>query len=257
MNEIWKPIEGTNGVYEVSNTGKVRSNNYNNTHTTKELKQRIDRYGYPCIHYSVNGKRIYSTVHRLVATAFIPNPCEYPAVNHKDANKENNNVSNLEWVTNKQNTEHALNHGLLDNLFEKRDEALGAVKKPIVAVNISTGEEIYYSSQNEARTTIGGNAHQVASGKKATCKGHVFYEPTNDPYENKRRRTQALEKAMYCGGKGANKRKAVVVHKIENGEEVTFRSVSEAIKSLPEKPCLYDVLSGKIHQSKGYTCRYV
>lgn len=96
MPEIWKPIEGTEGRYEVSNTGKVRSLNFNHTGVTKEIKQKIDKYGYCTIHYFINGKRIYTTVHRLVAQAFIPNPQNLPAVNHKDANKKNNHADNLE-----------------------------------------------------------------------------------------------------------------------------------------------------------------
>lgn len=101
--EIWKSIEGYEGLYEVSNLGNVRSLNYNKTKQTKLLTPTIDRYGYYHLILRKNGKRKGFTVHRLVAQAFIPNLNNYPQINHKDENKTNNCVDNLEWCTNEYN----------------------------------------------------------------------------------------------------------------------------------------------------------
>ena len=105
MTETWKPIDGTDGLYEVSNTGKVRSLNYGNSGITQELRlttERVTGYVKVRIKYIGNVQRL-CLVHRLVANAFIPNPDGLPCINHKDEDKTNNNVSNLEWCTHKYN----------------------------------------------------------------------------------------------------------------------------------------------------------
>lgn len=93
--------------YEVSNTGKVRSLDYKNTGKIKELTQIKDRYGYLVVTLRLNGKTKQVKIHRLVAIAFIPNNDKTKTqVNHIDENKENNHVSNLEWVTHGENIQH-------------------------------------------------------------------------------------------------------------------------------------------------------
>ena len=110
--EMWKAIEGTEGRYEVSNTGKIRSRNYKNTGKTVELRPGPDPKGYMKTMILVDGKYKTVKMHRLVAQAFIPNPENKPQVNHKDGTKENNAADNLEWITNRDNAHHALEHGL-------------------------------------------------------------------------------------------------------------------------------------------------
>ena len=100
--EIWKDIKGYEG-YQVSNFGNVRSLNYNKTKKIKILIPSLDNYGYNYLLLYKNSKRKHFTVHRLVAQAFIPNPNNLPQVNHKDEDKTNNCVENLEWCTNKYN----------------------------------------------------------------------------------------------------------------------------------------------------------
>jgi len=96
--ESWRPIKGFETRYTVSNTGLVFSKL-----TGRYLTPKVDRYGYEVVTLCKNGKAKYITVHRLVAMAFIPNPNGLPCVNHKDENKRNNRVENLEWVTVKEN----------------------------------------------------------------------------------------------------------------------------------------------------------
>ena len=97
INEQWKPVEGYEGLYEISNLGRVKSLNYNRTGVEKVLKPENDKDGYLRVVLYRNGKRKMFQVHRLVSTAFIPNPLGLPEVNHKDENPSNNVVGNIEW----------------------------------------------------------------------------------------------------------------------------------------------------------------
>ena len=115
MPEIWKDIVGYEGLYQVSNLGNVKSLHYRNKKIHHILSPRKHHTGYLMVSLTSNRKAKCFNVHRLVAIAFIPNPNDLPCVNHKDGNKHNNNVSNLEWVTHQQNTRHAIATGLLKN----------------------------------------------------------------------------------------------------------------------------------------------
>ena len=93
MEEIWKDIKGYEGLYQISNYGRIYS-------LKKGIIKRSSlNRGYVCIRLYKNGKGKPYSVHRLVAKHFIPNPNNYPCVNHKDENPSNNCVSNLEWCT--------------------------------------------------------------------------------------------------------------------------------------------------------------
>lgn len=190
-NESWKQVEGFNGRYEVSNTGKIRSINYRRSGSTKELKILVDRYGYPCVSLPMpNNKRKHFTIHRLVASAFIPNPEGKPEVNHKDGDKFNNHVSNLEWVTMQENQRHAWENGLKEKsriMSAKRGKSEKTIsrlsqyndqrKKPIISHCIATGEEKTFSTQREAARAINGdqgNIQKVLKGKAKQHKGYAF-----------------------------------------------------------------------------------
>lgn len=126
MQEIWKSLKGIvelGDYYEVSNLGRVRSidrkvNSRNGKRLVKGkiLKQQVDKYGYMRVHCYMNNKSKQYQVHRLVALSFISNPDNKPQVNHKDGNKQNNRVDNLEWSTNKENVKHAFSIGLKEGI---------------------------------------------------------------------------------------------------------------------------------------------
>lgn len=105
--EEWKPIVGYEGLYMVSNMGRVKSLNYNHTGTERVLKPAYNTYGYLFVTLCKDGKKKNCLIHRLVAEAFLDNPHNYPEVNHKDENKENNAVSNLEYCTSLYNNEYS------------------------------------------------------------------------------------------------------------------------------------------------------
>lgn len=112
--EVWKAVKDYEGLYEVSNLGRVRSvsriirwgygKGYDKLIESKILSTSINNSGYKIIILSKpKHKTICRTIHRLVAEAFIPNPNNLTDVNHKDEDKMNNNVENLEWLTHKEN----------------------------------------------------------------------------------------------------------------------------------------------------------
>ena len=105
-----KQIENWNN-YTINENGEVR-----NIKTKRILKQHKTNKGYLWVELYNNKEHKKFSIHRLVAQAFILNPENKPQVNHKDGNKENNNVNNLEWVTNQENRNHAIKNNLTKNL---------------------------------------------------------------------------------------------------------------------------------------------
>lgn len=105
MEEIWKDINGYEGLYQVSNLGRVKSLGNNKTRKEKVLSARKHTDGHLFISLYKNGKGKNYKVHFLVAEAFIPNTENKPICHHIDKNKENNVVENLMWVTQKQHKE--------------------------------------------------------------------------------------------------------------------------------------------------------
>lgn len=117
--EIWRPIKGYEGFYDVSNLGNVRGLDRKRPHIFgsqiikgKEMKPSLNNNGYYVVHLSNNeGSKIF-TIHRLVAIAFIKNEGNKPEVNHINGIKTDNHFKNLEWVTERENTIHAYKTGL-------------------------------------------------------------------------------------------------------------------------------------------------
>ncbi len=120
--EVWKNVDGYVGVYQVSSFGRVRSLDRMRFGRGgalvplygKIMKQKTSKYGYKVIHLRRDEKVSHPSIHRLVAIAFIPVVEGKETVNHKDGNKENNNVANLEWATNSEQMTHAVNSGLVE-----------------------------------------------------------------------------------------------------------------------------------------------
>lgn len=118
--EIWKDIEGYEGLYQVSNLGKIKAlpRKTGFTYNKKEriIKQYKNRKGYYITQLSKNGVPKTIIVHRIVAKTFVINQNNKAQVNHINCNKEDNRAENLEWVTNDENKKHAKEHGLCKSL---------------------------------------------------------------------------------------------------------------------------------------------
>ena len=161
--EIWKPVRGYEGKYSVSSYGLVR-----NEKTGKSTLGRRSGHGYRKITFYEDNKPIGTAyVHRLVADAFLDPVAGTSEVNHKDGNREHNHVDNLEWVTSSGNTDHAVDTGALVPWNNAR--------KPIIAINIDTGEMRYFKSISLAEKEIGSrHIDSVLSGKRSHAKGYAF-----------------------------------------------------------------------------------
>lgn len=171
MNEIWKDIEGYEGLYQVSNLGRVQSvdrlDGSNHRLKGKIRSTSIRPNGYEKVILSKNSKRKGHSVHRLVAQAFIPNPENKPQVNHIDENQTNNMASNLEWSTAKENA----NHGT-------RTERIGKTRSiPIIAINIKTGESQEFYGTAECARQLGLQAPSITNvlkGRHKQTGGYTF-----------------------------------------------------------------------------------
>ena len=122
MVYIWKDIKGYEGLYQVSDSGKVKSLTRKNIRRDgvvrilkgKKINPKLSKHGYLFVTLSKNGKLKNMSIHRLVAVAFIDNSHNKMEVNHKDGNKLNNSVDNLEWMTRKENMLHAKKNKLIN-----------------------------------------------------------------------------------------------------------------------------------------------
>ena len=106
--EIWKDIEGYEGLYQVSNMGRVKSLDYKHTGKEKIMKLFKNKKGYLQINLSKNNEQKFFTVHRLVALAFIPNQLNKPFIDHINTVKDDNRADNLRWCTAKENAYSAI-----------------------------------------------------------------------------------------------------------------------------------------------------
>ena len=174
QTEEWKWIDGYENYYQVSNLGRVKS--VDREVFYKDGRKAIHKGGPVAINTRPNGylkANLYKdgkmknvTIHRLVAEAFIPNPNNYPVINHKDENKANNYVENLEWCTYKYNS----NYGTAKERWASKQSI------PVKGVHIETGKEIYLKSMAEG-ALYGFDQRAISAvclGEYKTHRGYSF-----------------------------------------------------------------------------------
>lgn len=184
VNEIWLPIPGFEGRYEISNQARIRSNDF--VIKTKTGKDRVihGRIMKPtrakCASYWTIGLKkgkvqTFITVHRVVAQLFIPNPENYPVVNHINSNKDDNTASNLEWCTQSYNLKHSFLNGRKPNRNQLgKKGALSHRSKPIFQYT-KTGELVKQWDCAQAAKEAGfNNCKGAASGRQKYCKGFIW-----------------------------------------------------------------------------------
>lgn len=182
QQEEWRDISAFDD-YQVSSHGRVR-----NKRSGRVKRVCIRGNGYPYAHFTVQGKQYLKSVHRLVAEAFIPNPEGKPCVNHIDGDKTNCHVSNLEWATYRENSQHAFATGLnkesvykasaasMKRFHHQKSEAAqkGSRKRmrPVVR-----NDGIVFPSIKDAAIATGtskGNIHATITGRYKHTKGFSF-----------------------------------------------------------------------------------
>ena len=170
----WREVKEYSN-YEVNQLGEIRHKK-----RQKILKPRDNNGGYQYVNFKINGKNTNFAVHRIVANAFIPNPNGYTEVNHKDYNKKNNCVDNLEWVSSSQNKQHSY-------LKQENKKTRGK------AVNQYTKEGIFlktFDSVSDAAKELGCCVAAISNcclGRTKTSQGFrwSFVESSTTKYERK------------------------------------------------------------------------
>lgn len=210
--EIWKSISGYEGIYEISNLGRVKrlsrmivDTNGREWHIGERIiKTHYDpKSGYLIVGLTKDGLRLYYGVHILVAKAFIPNPDNLPCVNHKDENKRNPNVKNLEWCTYSYNNTYGTvlqrrkkkndiplpnnTDGIKMSYQKKKDELFGKRKrhqKYVILIDKEGNEIARYESVSKAAMANGFERHLFLKTKEIngikTIKGKFFIVETKD-----------------------------------------------------------------------------
>ena len=189
--ETFVDIKGYDGRYKIGNKGTIiglsrsKDNRYNNKQWI--LKQYENKNGYMYVTLQKDKKRKTIKVHRLVAEHFIENPNNYPCVNHIDNNRKNNDVSNLEWVTHKQNMEHAVKNHRFDNMAKLNSERMKGnklngyiyaneiTKKKIIQCDLDDNFIKEYESISEASRQTGINIMSISCCEKKKRKSGGGY----------------------------------------------------------------------------------
>lgn len=164
--EIWKDVKGYEGIYQVSNLGRVKSLDRvtsDNRHIKGLIrKQSLSKDSYLRVNLSKNNKYIVMSVHRLVAEAFIPNPHNYPEINHKSRITTNNTVTNLEWCTREYNCS-----------YEDRGMRAGISSgKPVLLTNINTNQKYVSLSSKGASKLLNTTQSLISMVAKGNSTRH-------------------------------------------------------------------------------------
>lgn len=172
MDEVWKDIPGYEGLYQVSNFGNVKSEPRASTKGGL-LKPHIDRKGYIVFILCKDGKIKCHKAHRLVAKAFIQNPFGFPEVNHKDEQKANNCVDNLEWCSGKYNA----NYGSRTEKIKKK--LLYTRYSPVFQCDLNGNSIRFFESITEAALAVKdisavSTISKCCRGKRKTAYGYIW-----------------------------------------------------------------------------------
>ena len=170
-NEIWKDVVGYEGLYQVSNQGRVKSlerkDRFGRIVKGRTLKPGVKNSGYLFVGLYAGGKKKMFFVHRLVCQAFHENPYSKPQVNHLNEDKTDNRACNLEWATAKEN----LNHGTHNERMVK------TLSKPICQYTLDEKIVKTWASLTEVKRKTGfsqGNISEVANGNRKTAYGFIW-----------------------------------------------------------------------------------
>lgn len=192
MKEIWKDIDGYNGIYKVSNLGRIKSNGFEylqkgkggnvfrRKSQPKILSQSYTVEGYLVVTLIKNGIAKQHKVHRIIADAFIPNPDKKPVINHINGQKDDNRIENLEWCTVKENTEHAHSTGLCGRNAKAKCVARVDESGKILEVF----ESALQAAKHFGHYSSASNLHKVCRNGRGKWCGHMFRYISLSEYES-------------------------------------------------------------------------
>lgn len=198
IKEVWRDIPNYEGLYQVSTLGNVKSLNYNHTGKEKIMKQSKDKYEYLKIRLCKENKVKNFRVHRLVALAFLENPNNLPCVNHKDENKQNNHVNNLEICSYLYNNNYGSKKQRMSESLkgkpkseEMKRNLSKARRKPILQFSLDNVFIREWDSTKTASKELNLKSSSICmccKGKTKTCGGYKWvyksdYKPTNTQLE--------------------------------------------------------------------------
>ena len=175
FKEVWKDIPGYEGLYQVSDYGRVISLSYNKTGRKSLRTLRLDKAGYIVVTLHKSGVSRTMKVHRLVAIAFIPNPLHLPQVNHRDENKANNHVDNLEWCTSSYNNSYGNRPRKVLDAYKKRNRSIA--ERPVIMIDNDGTIIAEYHSISEAARNVGVRRESLRDavlGRSKTCIGYFW-----------------------------------------------------------------------------------
>ena len=211
--EIWKPVRNYEGLYEVSNMGRVKSLERTvwcglNGGCYRAIPEKIlegydDGHGYLQVELYKDGKGKWCSINRLVAQAFLENPQNLPEVNHKDENKKNNRVENLEWCSKLYNVNYGTRNKKISEKLKGRkhseehnkkvaeklrgrkqtEESVKKRSKPVFSVDKESGLIMWWESAKEASRQTGinqSNITQCCKGKVKSAGGHTWFYADED-----------------------------------------------------------------------------
>ena len=167
----WAPVIGFEGLYEISNTGKVRNKK---KETLKQGLKRTPCTCYKVVHLWKDGRYYTKYVHRLIAEAFIPNPENLEFINHKDEDGTNNDIENLEWCT----REYNVNYGTALSRMAKKIRGRESEKRiPVYATDEDGNFAGEWPSITSAANDVGcatSDISKACKGKRKTAKGYIW-----------------------------------------------------------------------------------
>ena len=266
MDEVWKDIEGYEGLYQVSNLGNVRSLKYAGGNKVKLLKQYTDKKGYKRIGLYKNGKYKLYMVHRLVTIAFIPNPNNLPIINHKDEDKTNNNVNNLEWCTYEYNNTYGTARKRASE--SRKGKTLSEETKKKIS-KTKKGKHHSEESKKKMSESHKGKHHSEETKKKMSesgkCKtlSEEHKKKISESKKGKHRSEETKKKisASLTGkkGKDANGSKPILMYDQEGNFIKRFDSIADANEYFgKDRGCgsISNCLKGRTKTIYGYVFKY-